>query len=101
MTTSKPTTTTTSSTTTTVTTTTIIIPFPTTTTLPLCFRAPEAITSNFNGTSIPMNAFIWLNSVLSVHGPRPTDFTVRCDDSSIDFVAGGERYVVDVPGASV
>jgi len=39
--------------------------------------------------------------VLSVHGPHPADFTVRCDDSTIDFVAGGERYVLDVPSASV
>jgi len=99
----QPTTTTNRLTTTTTssTTTTIVLPFPTTTTLPLCFQAPESIASNFNGTSVAKNAFIWFNSVLSVHGPHPADFTVRCDDSTIDFVAGGERYVLDVPSASV
>ena len=60
-----------------------------------------SITSNFNGTAIPKDAFIWFSSVLSVPGPNPAAFTVRCDDSTIDFVAGGEPYVLDVPRASV
>src|SRR5437762_3453109 len=71
------------------------------TTLPACSPAPVSITSNFNGTAIPKDAFIWFSSVLSVPGPNPAAFTVRCDDSTIDFVAGGEPYVLDVPRASV
>src|SRR5438094_838674 len=108
-TTTTPTTTTTTTTTTTpptttapTTTTTATTPSSTSsTTLPACSPAPVSITSNFNGTAIPKDAFIWFSSVLSVPGPNPAAFTVRCDDSTIDFVAGGEPYVLDVPRASV
>jgi len=103
-------TTTTTITSTTTTTSTLAAPTTTTattpsstssTTLPACSPAPVSITSNFNGTAIPKDAFIWFSSVLSVPGPNPAAFTVRCDDSTIDFVAGGEPYVLDVPRASV
>ena len=101
-TTAQPTTTTTTSTLAAPTTTTATTPSSTSsTTLPACSPAPVSITSNFNGTAIPKDAFIWFSSVLSVPGPNPAAFTVRCDDSTIDFVAGGEPYVLDVPRASV
>src|SRR5438094_779729 len=101
-TTAQPTTTTTTSTLAAPTTTTATTPSSTSsTTLPACSPAPVSITSNFNGTTIPKDAFIWFSSVLSVPGPNPAAFTVRCDDSTIDFVAGGEPYVLDVPRASV
>src|SRR5206468_2966938 len=97
-----PTTPTTTSTLAAPTTTTATTPSSTSsTTLPACSPAPVSITSNFNGTAIPKDAFIWFSSVLSVPGPNPAAFTVRCDDSTIDFVAGGEPYVLDVPRASV
>src|SRR5439155_1669267 len=100
-TTAQPTTTTTTSTLAAPTTTTATTPSSTSsTTLPACSPAPVSITSNFNGTTIPKDAFIWFSSVLSVPGPNPAAFTVRCDDSTIDFVAGGEPYVLDVPRAS-
>src|SRR5438094_19236 len=101
-TTAQPTTTTTTSTLAAPTTTTATTPSSTSsTTLPACSPAPVSITSNFNGTAIPKDAFIWFSSALSVPGPNPAAFTVRCDDSTIDFVAGGEPYVLDVPRASV
>src|SRR5437773_2070265 len=101
-TTAQPTTTTTTSTLAAPTTTTATTPSSTSsTTLPACSPAPVSITSNFNGTAIPKDAFIWFSSVLSVPGPNPAASTVRCDDSTIDFVAGGEPYVLDVPRASV
>src|SRR5437667_455663 len=101
-TTAQPTTTTTTSTLAAPTTTTATTPSSTSsTTLPACSPAPVSITSNFNGTAIPKDAFIWFSSVLSVPGPNPAAFTVRCDDSTIAFVAGGEPYVLDVPRAAV
>src|SRR5439155_8536857 len=54
-----------------------------------------------NGDSITKGAFIWFNGVLNVQGPHPADFSVRCDGSTMDFVAGGEQYALDVPSASV
>src|SRR5206468_2957156 len=101
-TTAQPTTTTTTSTLAAPTTTTATTPSSTSsTTLPACSPAPVSITSNFNGAAIPKDALVWFSSVLSVPGPNPAAFTVRCDDSTIDFVAGGEPYVLDVPRASV
>src|SRR5439155_363980 len=86
-TTAQPTTTTTTSTLAAPTTTTATTPSSTSsTTLPACSPAPVSITSNFNGTAIPKDAFIWFSSVLSVPGPNPAAFTVRCDDSTIDLV---------------
>jgi hypothetical protein len=62
----------------------------------------SSITSNFNGTSIRGNDFIWFNSVLHLSGPVPaTPFTVSIQDAAIRFSEEGTNYSLRVPDALV
>jgi hypothetical protein len=62
----------------------------------------SSITSNFNGTPIPGNAFIWFNSVLHLSGGVPTTpFTTSIRDVRISFSAGGTAYTLSVPDAVI
>jgi hypothetical protein len=61
-----------------------------------------SITSNFNGTAIPGNDFIWFNSVIHLRGSVPaTPFTASVRDARISFSAGGTNYALGVPDADV
>ena len=62
----------------------------------------SSITSNFNGTPIPGNAFIWFNSVIHLTGGVPTTpFTTSIRDARIRFSAGGADYALSVPDAVI
>src|SRR5262249_55469592 len=62
----------------------------------------NSITSDFNGTHIPGNAFIWFNSVIHLSGDVPTaPFTTSIRDARISFTAAGIKYVLDVPDADI
>ena len=85
----------------TTTTTTTTVSTTTTTTLPLCVPAPTSITSNFNGTPIQKDSFIWFNSVLKVQGLGSNPVTIRFDSQTIQFSAAGNPFVLNVPSASI
>src|SRR5207244_1527008 len=96
-TTAQPTTTTTTSTLAAPTTTTATTPSSTSsTTLPACSPAPVSITSNFNGTATPKDAFIWFSSVLSFPGPNPVDVPGR-----IKQVTWTGQLSADAPGIRI
>jgi hypothetical protein len=62
----------------------------------------SSITSNFNGTPIPGNAFIWFNSVIHLSGGVPTTpFATSIRDARIGLSAGGTDYTLSVPGAVI
>src|SRR5258708_5519443 len=58
------------------------------------------ITSNFNGTPIPVGDWIWFTSVLKVHGLGSAPVTIGFM-GSIEFSVNGTLYVVPVPSALV
>jgi len=59
------------------------------------------IESNFNGTPIRANNFIWFNSVLKVNGLGSDPVTIRFDSSVIEFNAAGVDYTLNVPAAQI
>jgi len=62
----------------------------------------SSITSDFNGTPIPGNGFVWFNSVVHLSGRVPaTPFTTSIRDANIRFSAGGTNYTLSVPGAVI
>jgi hypothetical protein len=62
----------------------------------------SSITSDFNGTPIPGNAYIWFNSVIHLSGGvPPTPFTTSIRDGRISFSAGGTGYTLSVPDAVI
>jgi hypothetical protein len=62
----------------------------------------SSITSNFNGTPIPGNDFIWFNSVIHLSGGVPTTpFTTSIRDVRISFSAGSTAYTLSVPDAVI
>ncbi|TMA77522.1 MAG: hypothetical protein E6J77_22500 [Deltaproteobacteria bacterium] len=69
--------------------------------MPACVPAPTSISSNFNGTPIRANNFIWFTSVFKVDGLGSNPVTVRFDDQQIQFTAAGTPFTLDVPSASV
>jgi LPXTG-motif cell wall-anchored protein len=77
--------------------------------LALCPASPAAaepitsrITSDFNGTPIAGNDFIWFSSVIHLSGGVPTTpFTTSIRDASIRFSAGGTNYTLSVPDAVI
>src|SRR5205823_6521781 len=85
----------------TTTTTTTTVSTTTTTTLPPCAPAPTSISSNFNGTPIRENNFIWFSSVLKAQGLGSNPVTVRFDAQTIQFSAAGNPFVLNVPNASI
>jgi hypothetical protein len=61
-----------------------------------------SITSNFNGTPIPGNSYIWFNSVIHLSGGVPTTpFTTSIRDARISFSAGATNYTLRVPDAVI
>src|SRR5207249_1008668 len=80
----------------TTTTTTTTVSTTTTTTLPPCAPAPTSISSNFNGTPIRENNFIWFSSVLKAQGLGSNPVTVRFDAQTIQFSAAGNPFVLNV-----
>jgi len=69
--------------------------------LPPCIPTPTSIDSNFNGTPIRKNNFIWFNSVLKVDGLGSNPVTVRFDAQTIEFTAAGTPFTLNVPNASI
>src|SRR5580765_5040845 len=67
---------------------------------PTC-PAVGTIGSNFNGTAIAENNFIWFNSVLKVSNLPAGPATIFLDNSTITFAANGTNYNLPVPAASV
>jgi hypothetical protein len=62
----------------------------------------SSITSDFNGTPIPGNSFIWFNSVLHLSGGVPTtSFTTSIRDARIAFAAAGTQYNLSLPDAVI
>jgi hypothetical protein len=62
----------------------------------------SSITSDFNGTPIPGNSYIWFNSVLHLSGCVPTTpFTTSIRHARIDFTAAGTKYNLSVPDAVI
>jgi len=59
-----------------------------------------SISSNFNGTAIPVGDWIWFTSVLKVHGLGSAPVTIGFI-GSIQFSANGTQYVGPVPSALV
>ncbi|HZT99462.1 MAG TPA: hypothetical protein VFA10_07375 [Ktedonobacteraceae bacterium] len=65
-----------------------------------CF-AWTSIQSNFNGTPIPGNDYIWFTSVMKVQGlpSSETWFTFR--NQQITFTANGQQYTLPVPNGEM
>lgn len=61
----------------------------------------KSITSDFNGTPIPGNDFIWFTSVVKVSGlpSQPTWLSFR--NQQITFTANGKQYNLSVPDAEL
>jgi SdrD B-like domain len=57
----------------------------------------SSITSNFNGTAIPADDFVWFNSVAKVQGVTSAPVTLHVVDQSITFTANGTPYSLSVP----
>ena len=58
-------------------------------------------TSNFNGTDIPAQSYIWFQSRLTA-GNLPADGqTIAVTNASITFTAASTQYVVPVPDATI
>jgi hypothetical protein len=60
-----------------------------------------SITSNFNGTAIPGNDYLWFSSVAKVQGLGSTPVNLNLTGGSISFSAGGTSYDISVPDAAL
>jgi hypothetical protein len=61
-----------------------------------------SIASNFNGTPIPGNDYVWFNSVLNVSGRNPQQaVTIGFAPMPIVFTANGTPYIVPMPSALI
>src|ERR1700730_9526824 len=61
-----------------------------------------SITSNFNGTPIPGNDYVWFNSVLNVHGLSPKQqVTIGFAPMPIGFSVNGTPFIIPVPSALI
>src|SRR5579864_7764708 len=60
-----------------------------------------SITGNFNGTAIPANDFLWFSSVGKVQGVGSAPVTLQFTNQTIDFVANGAPYHLNVPNSTV
>jgi hypothetical protein len=59
----------------------------------------SSITSNFNGTAIRANDYLWFSSVAKVQGVGSAPVTVRVDHQTITFTANGTPYTLNAPDA--
>jgi len=64
---------------------------------PVTEGCPTSITSDFNGTPIPVGATVWFNSVMKVSGMGSSTVTIRVTGGSID----SPDFHVDVPDAVI
>jgi hypothetical protein len=72
--------------------------------LPPCAPEPSSIGSNFNGTPIRKNNFIWFSSVFKVHGlpnSLANPVTIHVTGGTITFTAAGTPYTIPVPDGTV
>jgi len=69
-------------------------------TCPAQCSAQTTNTSNFNGTSISANSYIWFNANFSASGIPSTGATVFFQGSSIQFTAN-QSYNLPVPNAEI
>ena len=61
-----------------------------------------SISSNFNGTPIPGDDYIWFNSVLKVQGLDPQQpTTIGFAPMPITFTANGVPFIIPVPAATI
>lgn len=59
----------------------------------------NAISSNFNGTSIPAGDFIWFNAVVKASGVAQNGGSVIYRDAGVTFTADGVSYDIPIPAA--
>jgi hypothetical protein len=68
---------------------------------PIVCSPSTAITSNFNGTSIPAGSYVWFNSVLKPSGLGQSPVTIRFENVVIQFTSNAQTYQVPAPTAIV
>lgn len=69
-------------------------------TYPVC-NSLSTIQSNFNGTEIAANNYIWFNSIVKVSGRGSDPATLRFVGSKIQFSANGNNYELSLPGTEI
>jgi hypothetical protein len=57
----------------------------------------STITSNFNGTAIPADDYLWFSSVAKVQGVGSSPVTLNITNQKITFTANGTPYNLSVP----
>ena len=68
----------------------------------LCPEGSSTIESNFNGTSIAQNNYIWFNSVFQVSGlDQQLTTTLTFQASKVTFRAGGTDFVISIPNSII
>jgi hypothetical protein len=65
------------------------------------FKCTSAITSNFNGTAIAADDYVWFNAVVKVNGIGSSPATIFVTHASITFSANGQTYQLAVPDSQV
>jgi len=66
-----------------------------------CTTTPSAINSNFNGTPIAANNYIWFNSVIKVGGVNSRPVTIFYGGASVNFTVNGNPVNVNIPAAII
>jgi hypothetical protein len=61
----------------------------------------SSIQSNFNGTTIAANDFIWFTSVVKVNGLNSSQLRVFFKQQTIQFAANGKNYTLQVPNGLI
>lgn len=61
----------------------------------------SSISSNFNGTAIPVGRTVWFNGVLNYSGPTGAPVTIFVRNATISFTASSVSYVINVPDADI
>jgi hypothetical protein len=69
-------------------------------TVPEC-DAFSSIVSNFNGTTIAGNNYIWFNSIVKVSGLGSNPAIILFNESEIQFTANGTNYELSVPNTEI
>jgi hypothetical protein len=69
--------------------------------LPLACVASSSIASNFNGTAIAQNNWVWFNAVVHVGQVPAAGATVGFRNSQIEITNGSTHYVLAAPNALI
>ena len=66
------------------------------------YECSNVVSSNFNGTALGGDTYLWFNSVLNVKGlPSDSPVTVFVSHASITFTANSQTYHMRVPNSSI